>query len=196
MIERNFALDEWHMRDDGRTVDGRIVPYGEVIEVVDINKEGKLERIKETFLPGSLTWEAQNAKRRGNAAWVEFRLDHGDDFSGTIGYGRNIESKEDGAYASFRLYESQDLPKVQSMLRESHTGLSVFFFDRVEPKVVDGVTQRVQVSLGHVCATPLPAYNGAKILTMREAREHESNGGTPLLDEVKGYLQALKGATA
>jgi HK97 family phage prohead protease len=193
MIERSFELDQWHMRDDGRTVEGRIVPYGEVIEALDMGDDGKLERIKETFLPGSLTWEAQNSKRRGNAAWVEFRLDHGEDFSGTVGYGRTIESREDGAYASFRLYESPDLPKVQSMLRESHTGLSVMFADKVEPRTIDGVIQRVQVALRHVCATPTPAYSGAQILTMREAKEH---GGTPFLDEVNAMLQELKGVTA
>lgn len=191
MIERTFEVDAWHMRDDGRTVEGRIVPYGQVIDAMDV-VDGKLERIKETFLPGSLTWEAQNAKRRGNAAWVEFRLDHGEDFSGTIGYGRSIESKDDGAYASFRLYESPDLPKVQSMLRESHTGLSVMFHDRAEPLLVDGVIQRVQVALKHVCATPMPAYDGAKILAMRES----NHGGTPFLDEVNALLEELKGVTA
>lgn len=196
MMERTFTDIEWSLRDDGRTVDGRIVPYGEVIEAYEHTATG-IAKIKETFDRGSCTWEAQNARRKGNASWIEFRLEHGTEFDGLIGYARSLESKDDGAYASFRLYESADLPKVQSMLRESHNGLSVFFADRVEPTVVDGITHRRQVVLGHVAATPVPAYKGAQIMAMREAMAPEEAlamvGGTPHLDEIKQLLATLKG---
>lgn len=186
MIERSFDAN-WMLRDDGRTVEGRIVPYGEVVEVVEHG-----ERFRETFLPRSCARMAQFAARKGNASWIEFRLEHNESFDAHIGYARSLVEKDDGAYATFRLYESADLDKVQSMLRESHTGLSVFFNDRVEPKrSADGIVQRVQVDIRHVAATPVPVYAGAAITGIRS--DDAIDLGTPLLDEVKEYLAQLKG---
>jgi hypothetical protein len=77
---------------------------------------------------------------------------------------------------------------VREMLTESHTGLSVFFTDRVPPRVVDGVRQRVSVTVHHVAATPIPAYEGATIASVRANEELVL--GTPALDEWRAWLDA------
>lgn len=190
MITRYVGSDSLSLRDDGRTVEGLIVPYGQVTEITESDPTtGETVRYRESFQQGSLARQAQGIQRRGNGTYIRFLLDHDESFDTWIGALNMLDSREDGAWASFRLYESDDLKKVQSMLRESHTGLSVGFQDYRPPKVLDGVVTRVQVTLRHVAATPVPAYEGALITAMREADpQHE----TPELEAVKAYLASLK----
>lgn len=173
---------EWHFRDDLNVVEGRMVPYNESALVVENG-----EVFYEAFDPGSVTRMLQFAKRRGNAGWIAFNLDHDETFDNRIGYARSIESREDGAWGAFKLYQGPDLPKVRSMLEESHTGLSVMFHDLVPAREVDGVRHRVQVSISHVAATPMPTYAGAVITAVRSV-DPVDLGGTPALDEWNEWL--------
>lgn len=183
LYTRSFEVDVLALRDDGRTVDGRILPYGEVALVSDGG-----EPYRETFLPGALTRMVQTAKRRGNAAWIALSIEHDDGLRSRIGYASELREDDGGGYATFRLYDSDDLTKVRSMLSESHTGLSVGFRDLARPRNVDGVTARVQIHLDHVAATPVPCYVGAGVLSVRSG-DGESFP-TPQLDDVRAFLRA------
>lgn len=192
MITRFVGTDRLCLRDDGRTVEGRIVPYGEVTEIIEEDSvTGELVRYQEQFLPGSLYRQALGIQRRGNGNFIRFVLDHDEQFDTWIGSLTGLESKEDGAWGSFRLYDSKDLLKVQSMLRESHNGLSIGFQDYRPPKVVDGVISRVQVTLRHVAATPVPAYSSAGITSVRN-ESAEPYCDTPELEKVRQLLESLK----
>ena len=164
---------QFEMRDDGRTLTGCIVPYGQIAEIVEYDDErAALVRYAETFLPHSLAAMAQSFRARGGkmpgtGQYVPLLLDHNDSFDSRIGYATELTDEEDGAYATFRLYDANDITKVRSILNESHNGLSVAFKDIKEPKINGGVISRVQVFLGHVAATPTPAYSGAMITGMR-----------------------------
>ena len=182
---------DFQLRDDGRTLDGMIVPYGEVADVVDIDESsGELIRYREQFLPHSLANMAQGFRARsGKGMNVPLLIDHQETMERMVGYATNIESNEDGARATFRLYDDSNLVKIRSILSESHTGLSVKFRDIREPKLIDGIVSRVQVFIAHVAATPMPAYAGATIGSIR------SNGETvtvptPALSDVREWLQA------
>lgn len=193
-MERAYEINDWHLRsdDDGRTVEGRIVPYNEPTDVVERNEDGTLVRYTEQFLPRSCMAMAQSVMKRGNAAFISFLMDHEErDFGAKIGYAANLEDRDDGAYATFRLYESRDIDKICSMLRESHKGLSVHFGDRKPPKMVDGIISRVQVHIDHVAATPTPCYAGAGITGMR-AMDELHVVSTPNLDEVQAWLTSLR----
>lgn len=194
---RFIGSDRLHVRDDGRTIEGCIVPYGQVAEVVERDPEtGELSRYQEQFLKGSCARMAQGVHRRGNAAFIKLVLDHDDQsFDSWIGHALSLTSEDDGAYASFRLYDGNDLPKVRSMLSESHTGLSINFGDIRPPKLLDGVVSRVQVAIDHVAATPVPVYSGAGITSMRSA-DGTDMGSTPLLNDVRAFLAQMKGASA
>lgn len=191
LITRAFVVDEWELRSDGRTVDGRIVPYMEVAHVVDRDASGQLVEFDEQFLPGSCAAMVQACEARGNAAFVEFRLDHDEEnFDGLVGHATNLREREDGAHATFRLYESKDIDKVRSMLDSSHKGLSVKFKAIRTPQLIKGVVSHVQVAIKHVAATPIPVYAGAGITRLRA--EDEPTFATPALDGVNAWLAELR----
>jgi HK97 family phage prohead protease len=194
---------DFQMRDDGRTLEGRIVPYGEIANVIDPDPETKgVIRYREQFLPHSLAAMVQGFRaRRGDVSkrsnvFVPLLIDHNDNFDSMIGQAVDLDDRDDGAYGTFRLYDDDRITKIRSVLTESHTGLSVMFRDTRNPKVIDGVVSRVQVVINHVAATPVPAYSGAAITSMRETGETVTE--TPLLNGVREWLQEqreLMGAT-
>jgi phage head maturation protease len=184
---------EFQLRDDGRTLDGCIVPYGEPVDIVEMDDNGDLVRYREQFLLHSLANMAQGFKARsGKGMNVPLLLDHDESsMERMVGFATDLESRDDGAYATFRLYDDANIVKVRSILSESHTGLSIKFRDIREPKLVDGIVSRVQVYVAHVAATPVPAYAGAVVGSIR------SNGEpviapTPSLDEVKAWLASQR----
>lgn len=187
-MKRSFAAGELMLRDDGRTVTGRIVPYNEPTLITEVDRDtNSLVTYREQFLPRSCLAMAQSVAKRGNAAFISFLMEHADGFDAKIGYATDLQDADDGAYGTFRLYENRDLLKVQSMLSESHTGLSVNFADTKQPRVIDDVVSRVQVHVDHVAATPTPCYATAGITGMR-ASDSVTVDGTPNLDAVMQWL--------
>lgn len=188
---------DFELRDDGRTLSGRIVPYNEVANVVDFDDETKkLVRYQETFLPHSLAAMAQGFAARGgkfaNGQFIPLLIDHSDNFDNMIGHATELRDEDDGAYASFRLYDDSRIQKIRSVLTESHRGLSISFRDVRTPRIVNDVVQRVQVFVSHVAATPSPQYQSAGILTLRSNEETEPV--TPLLNGVKEWLASQRGS--
>ena len=178
--------DAFTVEGDGRTVIGRIVPYNETIEFFDM-WDGVMKR--ERFVPGAF------AKQSSPGAWSRVRLayEHDDGFTNNLGYGRSIEDRDDGAYATFRLYEP-DAAKSREMIGHSHGGLSLEFEPRGrESTDSDGVIVRDNVHVHRVGITPDPAYRGAKVLGVRERDEQAAERpATPHLDEVRAALDELR----
>lgn len=177
---------------DGRTVLGRIVPYGEVISFVDPYDGMKIKR--ERFVPGAF------GKQASPGAWsrVLLSFQHEDGFTNTIGYGRALQDREDGAYATFRLYEA-DAAKAREMMAHSHKGLSVEFESRGREELdSDGVVVRRSVRAHRVGITNDPAYVGAKVLAVRESSvdlqdpDEPLTVATPHLDVIRAELAQLR----
>jgi HK97 family phage prohead protease len=191
---RFIPTDGFSLRDDGRSLEGVIVPYDQVATVVEPDADGKLVKYQEQFLRGSLARMAQGFKHRG-ALDVPLLLGHNESLGATIGFATGMQDREDGAWATFRIYDDANLAKIQSMLRESHTGLSIAFRDTRPPKLVNGVISRVQVFVGHVAATPVPAYAGAGITAIR-SQDQNQEAPRPALEAVRAWLatQAPDGA--
>ena len=183
---RSFDLGGFQLRDDGRTVVGRMFPFNEVAAVADPGSG----IYNEEFLPGCLTRLCQVARQRGNAAFIGLDLDHAESFDRQIGYAKEIEQRDDGGWAAFRLYNSPDLPKIQSMLQESHTGLSVNFSDVSKPRIEGGITRRTQIHVHKVAATPMPSYAGARIVSLRSDEEPQGLIA-PNFDEVRAWLRSI-----
>lgn len=183
---------QWNIRSDGRTAEGRIVPFREPATVME-----RGEVYSEQFLEGCLTRMCQIAARRGNAGWIALNVDHDETMDARIGYAAALEQREDGGWCTFRLYPGPHLEKVRSMLEESHRGLSVMFDDLAPPRDVDGVRSRVQIGLRHVAATPLPVYTGAFISAVRDvpgstaAPDLAELEDRPALREWQDYLAGL-----
>ena len=166
---------------DGRTVYGRIVPYGEVISFIDQYDGDRIK--KERFVPGAFAKQS----RAWNRVSLSFRHDNG--FDNTIGYGRELQEMDDGAYATFRLYEA-DANKAREMMANSHGGLSLEFESRKLDRMDDnGVIIRDNVHVRRVGITDDPAYLGAEILAVRE---RDLIAPTPHLDQIRADLAARK----
>ena len=183
----NFEIRDFADDGDGRTVYGRIVPYGEIIEFVDRYDKDLIKR--ERFQPGAL-----EPQTRGQA-WtrVVLSFEHSDGFSNTIGYGRRVEERADGAYATFRLYAA-DAGKAAEMIRESHKGMSLEF-EPVRSGNDAGVITREQVHVRRVGVVPDPAYLGAQVLALRNRDFASESVATPHLDAVRETLAALRRGT-
>lgn len=192
MIKQVFTRSaEFQLRDDGRTLEGCIVPYNEPTDVIEVTDEGEIVRYREQFLPHSLYNMAQGFQSRsGKGMNVPLLIDHEESMERLVGFATNIESRDDGAYGTFRLYDDTNIVKVRSILSESHTGLSVKFRDIREPKLIDDIVSRVQVYVAHVAATPIPAYAGAAIGSIRNGEPVVAP--TPTLDEVRQWLASQR----
>lgn len=178
---------EFQLRDDGRTLEGMIVPYGEVADIAELDDAGDVVRYREQFLPHSLYNMAQGFKTRGGKGMnVPLLIDHNESFERMAGFATMIESRDDGAFATFRLYDDSNIVKIRSILSESHTGLSIGFRDIRDPKLINGVVSRVQVFVGHVAATPVPTYANAAIGSIRSNEVVESP--RPELESVREWL--------
>lgn len=186
-IQRAVELEGLHFRSDdgdGRTLEGRILPFGQRARVVDPG----VPPYDEEFVAGCLTGLCQHITRAGHARWIRLDLDHSESLDGRIGFAEWIEQRDDGAYGTFRLHKGPQLEKVRSMLEESHTGLSVNF-DSVRARQSEGVVQRLAINIGAVAATPVPSYAAAKILSMRDGTEVPP--ATPHFEEVRAWLQEI-----
>lgn len=193
---------EFELRDDGRTLSGRIVPYGEVASIVERDEAtSELLRYREQFLPHSFAAMAQGFRARGgdrsqrSNMFVPLLIDHSDRFDDMIGHAVELNDEDDGAYATFRLYDDERITKIRSVLSESHTGLSVSFRDIRPPKDIGGVISRVQVGINHVAATPRPAYANARIESLRNDGENTVLD-TPRLNDVREWLQSQRPTVA
>lgn len=185
-----FDIGDFDEQGDGRTVIGRIVPYGETISFVDPYDGGTVKR--ERFVPGAFN------KQLSPGAWSQVILSfqHQDGFENSIGYGRQLQDHDDGAWATFRLYEA-DAAKAREMMLNSHRGLSVEFEPRNKRDRLDdqGVILRDNVHVRRVGITNDPAYTGAQVLAVRErdaqANDHSGQSPrepTPHLDAVRAML--------
>lgn len=176
-----FEMLDVEGKKDRRTIFGRVVPYGEIAVFTDHDGRTKRER----FVRGSL---AEQAK-----AWhrVTLTFEHLQGFANTIGYGRSLEESDDGAYASFRLYE-RDADKAREMLEESHRGLSLEFLAINDRLAADGVIDRQRVWVERVSMVPDAAYAGAEVLAIRERQHAPAAPPTPYLDSVLADLDALR----
>lgn len=186
---RSFELPEpMSIRTDGdvNTVEGWLIPFNQVADVADITDDG-VDRYREAFRPGSCTRMEQAVAQRGNAGFIRLTLDHESSMDARVGCGRSLEQRgSEGLWGSFKLYESADLAKVRSMIEDSHDSFSIEFNDVAPPEEVDGVRWRRQVTIPAVTLTPMPAYEGAKVLTLRDG---EVDVSTAARDEVLAWLK-------
>jgi hypothetical protein len=183
-----FMPTEWVIGESGRTVSGRIVPFGEVASVFD--KVGdEIVRYREEFLPGCMTRMIQGAPARGGPKWIRFTIDHQQGFDANVGHCTDLSEADDGGHASFYLYDGMQLPKVRDMLRTSHEGFSIEFQEVVPALVEEEIHRQRQIFITAVTATPTPAYSGARVLAMRS--DDALLPATPNLDLAAEILASI-----
>jgi Escherichia/Staphylococcus phage prohead protease len=159
IVHATFAGVELRVPDvSERIVEGIVVPYGETTFLTD-DPRG------ERFRPGSLT---RTIRERGDRIKLYRTHDH------NVGVGRAVQWKathEAGLWAQFRIAAT---PAGDDTLVEVREGMldafSVGFRPVRETRGGDGAREIIEAQLHEVSLCPIGAYDGARVLAMRQPR--------------------------
>ena len=163
MIHREFRADL--SVSDGRTVDVRIVPYGERISHSD-GRHGRGQSYQEEFLPGAFNHQL-NAPNR-----VHANVEHEEGVNAKVGHGVLLREDRDGFYGTFRLLDTPAGETARQLIEAGALdGVSMEAREVRTLRDKDGVLKRAKVNLHAVAFTRFGAYREAKILALRE--EHD-----------------------
>jgi HK97 family phage prohead protease len=161
LLHREFAADI--TRGDGRTVDVRIVPFGERIRHNDgLGGLPRGEWYEEEFMPGAFDHQLNAAHR------VLANFEHQQGMAGLVGKGVALRSAPDGYHGTFRILEGSDGDKLLQLLPDAVDGVSLEAKPMRSTRSADGVVQRVKAHLVGIAFTRFGAYQGAKVLAVRE----------------------------
>ena len=157
IVHATFAGLELRVPDmSERIVEGIVVPWNETSYLTD-DPRG------ERFRPGSLT---RTVKERGDRVKLFRAHDH------TVAVGRSVQwkvSNEGGCWAQFRIAAT---PAGDDVLVEVREGMldafSVGFLPKRETRGTDGAREIIEAQLHEVSLCPIGAYDGARVLAMRE----------------------------
>lgn len=164
-IIRTFAAEM--SAGEGRTIDVRVVPYGERITHNDgLGGVPKGVPYQEEWIPGAFAGQERAANR------VLVNFEHQEGLAGVIGHGTALLERSDGLYGSFRMHETPDGDKALMLVREGVLGgVSLEAKGRKSYRTRDGVIQRVKAHLVNIALCRSPAYTGAVVLAVREEAE-------------------------
>lgn len=164
LLRREFTAEL--TAGDGRTIDMRIVPFGERATVADgLGGVPKGVPYEEEWMPGVFDKQINAAHR------IYMNFQHEPGLRGIIGKGVELRRARDGYYGSFRVLAGTDGDKALELVREEVlTGASVevplHTLKSVRSK--DGVVQRVKGHLDAVALCRVGAFASAKVLAVRE----------------------------
>jgi HK97 family phage prohead protease len=162
LLRRTFEAEM--TAGDGRTVDVRIVPYGERAWANDGG--GGLARgvaYEEEFVAGVFNHQLKAANR------VLANFEHQPGIGGVVGHGTLLREDTDGFYGSFRLHETTDGDKALTLVKEGVLdGVSVEFAPVKSMRTAAGVVRRVRAHLDSIALCRSPAFKSAKVLALRE----------------------------
>ncbi len=168
VLVRTFAATA-EMSDD-RTIDVRVVPFDEVIEVAD---PPEFRAYREQFMPGVFAHQENAANR------IYLRAGQGHDsiengvrkpgLAGVVGHGRSLIGRTDGYFAQFKMHGGAEADTARELIADGvYTGVSAEFYPAKSVRTREGIVQRVKANLESVLLTPIPAYSKSQILAMRE----------------------------
>ncbi len=172
---------------DENRVSGIIAPYGEITTVTD-DKHPTIDGMltyREMFVKGAFRVMIETLAKRNYFRAIPLNLDHRHDLDSLLGYAETMEERPGGVWASFALYDGPQLDKVKSMISTSHDSMSVEF-GATKSRVRGNVVERVHAFVGRVAVTPIPAYKGALVESVRSFDLDD------LQDEPRPDFEALK----
>ena len=165
--------------DAGRTLVGRLVPYGVPSDVSDGG-----QRYRERFAPGAFRRQIDSGQHRQVALFAEHNRP---DQVRRLPLARASELYDgaDGLYGSFPMPHTTAADDALELVRSGVvTGLSLGFvlLERSSRPGRDGVVTRSRAHVDHVALTHQPAYSGAEVVALRAVELLEPAGevGRPL----------------
>lgn len=152
---------------DGRTVEMRIVPFGERAVLRDgLGGVPVGEPYEEEWMPGCFDKQLRAADK------VFLNFEHDGRLAGIIGRGMQLRSASDGYHGSFRLLNGPDSDKALELVHEGVlAGASIEVPMRTvrSQRSRDGVIQRLKGHLDAVALCRRGAFSGAVVTAVREA---------------------------
>jgi HK97 family phage prohead protease len=159
---RSFAVElELRGGINGRTLVGRAVPYGKVVEI-----PGGRER----FVMGAFAHQIAS----GQVGQVHLYASHRRRLDGELPLARTsaLEERADGCWGEWALPHTTDADNALELYRSGTvSGLSIGFKSPTGGSVkgTDGVIERRRAHLDHVTLTPSPVYADAAVVAVRSS---------------------------
>ncbi len=161
-LRRAFAVNL--TTGDGRTVDARIIPFGERIQHNDgLGGVPRGVMYEEEWLPGVFRHQLKAADK------VVGNYEHMEGPRGLVARATALREESDGYHATFRMLEGPDADKTLELIREGVLdSVSIEARPVRNNRTAAGVIQRVRADLRAVAFTRFGAYAGARVLAVRE----------------------------
>ena len=152
---------------EGRTVDVRVVPYGERITHNDgLGGVPVGVEYVEEWMPGAFSHQLNAANR------VLANFEHQQGIDGVIGHGLALREERDGLHGSFVMHDTSAGDKALTLVRQGVLGgVSLEAKPDKSVRAKGGVVQRVKAHLRAVAFTRYAAFKGAQVLAVREEPE-------------------------
>jgi len=161
--ERPFLVREFAasvVAVEGRTVDVRLVPFGEVARVAD---PPKWDPYDEEWLPGVFDHQLNAANR------VHARYGHSPHAIDVVGHGITLRSEADGYHMSTKIHQTPQGDTALELLRDQALpGVSLEAIPVRSIRTAAGVVQRVKANLQGFAFCVRGAFAGAQVLAIRE----------------------------
>lgn len=150
---------------EGRTVDVRVVPFGEVARVAD---PPDYQEYQEEWMPGVFDHQLSAANR------LHANYEHERGIGNVVGHGLTLRSEADGYHASFTIHDTPTGATALELLRAgSLPGVSLEARAAKSIRTAAGVVQRVKAHLHGIAFCRNPAFVGAQVLAVRNQDEVE-----------------------
>jgi HK97 family phage prohead protease len=150
---------------EGRTVDVRIVPFGEVARVAD---PPDFEPYEEEWLPGVFDHQLNAANR------IHANYEHMQGPTHVVGHGVSLRSEPDGYHLTSTIHKTNAGDTTLELLNGGALPcVSLEAAPVRNTRTSTGVIQRVKAHLRGFAFTRQGAFAGAQVLAVREAVEEE-----------------------
>ncbi len=144
---------------EGRTVDVRVVPFGEVAKVAD---PPDWTPYQEEWMPGVFDHQLNAANR------LHANYEHERGITNVVGHGLKLRSETDGYHASFKIHNTQSGETALELIRDGALpGVSLEAHPVKSVRTGDGIVQRVKAHLAGIAFCRQGAFAGAQVLAVR-----------------------------
>lgn len=166
--ERPFLVREFVAADvavEGRTVDVRLVPFGEVARVAD---PPEWRAYDEEWMPGVFDHQLNAANR------IHAKYGHSQSVVDVVGHGITLRSERDGYHIATKMHQTLQGETALELIRDGALPCVSLEARPVKSQLTQtGVMQRVKAHLTGFAFCRQGAFAGAQVLALREQQEEE-----------------------
>ena len=161
VLFREFVATDVEVK--GRTIDVRIVPFGEIARVAD---PPDYSEYNEEWLPGCFDHQLNAANR------IHANYQHERGISNVVGHGLSLTREADGYHGTFTILETQNGDTALGLIRGGALpSVSLEALARKSIRSAGGLVQRVKADLRGLAFCREGAFKGAQVLAVRTPPE-------------------------